>query len=141
MTDTQLNRAERRRRTALTAHGLSDDEIKEIPRRRRAPRPPPIVDAAHGPLPDYSRVVAGHGPQPPPTVIGDPLLDSRGVCAQIGGVSLMTLWRLIKFRGFPGPDIQLGQRRRFWRLSTVDRWIEQQVVGTTETREAEQHTE
>jgi predicted DNA-binding transcriptional regulator AlpA len=64
------------------------------------------------------------------------LLDSRAVCAQVGGISLMTLWWLIKFRGFPAPDIQLGQRRRFWKLSTVTGWVEQQMAATTETREA-----
>jgi hypothetical protein len=76
--EVQPNRNERRRLAALRARGFTEDEIAAVPPRRRAPRPVPIT--------------------------ADPLLDSRAVCAHLGGISLMTLWRFGKDRDFPKPD-------------------------------------
>jgi predicted DNA-binding transcriptional regulator AlpA len=100
----QPNRNERRRLAALRARGFTEDEIAEVTPRHRAPRPVPVTN--------------------------DPLLDSRAVCGHLGGISLMTLWRFGKDRDFPPPDLRIGQRRRFWRLSSIDRWIESQMEKT-----------
>ena len=54
---------------------------------------------------------------------GDPLLDARGTRRYVGNISEMTLWRWSQEFDFPAPDVVIG-RRRFWRRSTLDNWIE-----------------
>ena len=94
-----LNQARAERR-ALTRRGVAPEQIEVPPRQK-----PPI--------------------QMPPGV--DPLLDSARVCLHLGGISNMSLHRWTGKRNFPKPDLRIGQRR-FWRLSTVERWIASQIV-------------
>jgi hypothetical protein len=54
---------------------------------------------------------------------GDPLLDARGTRKYCGQISEMTLWRWSHEFGFPLPDVVIA-RRRFWRRSSLDDWIE-----------------
>jgi len=57
----------------------------------------------------------------------DPLLDAARVCFFLGGISPMSLHRWTGKRNFPLPDLRIGQRR-FWRLSSVERWIQSQIA-------------
>jgi predicted DNA-binding transcriptional regulator AlpA len=65
-------------------------------------------------------------------VVGAPdpndLLNSAAVRQIAGGISDMTLWRWTRERGFPQPDATIA-RRKFWRRSTVQAWIEAQITG------------
>jgi predicted DNA-binding transcriptional regulator AlpA len=54
--------------------------------------------------------------------ITDGLLPSARVKELCGGISNMTLWRWTQAIGFPQPDLVI-QRRKFWRRSSVDRWL------------------
>jgi predicted DNA-binding transcriptional regulator AlpA len=54
---------------------------------------------------------------------GDPLFDARGTRKYCGDISEMTLWRWSAQHDFPSPDVIIG-RRRFWRRSTIDDWID-----------------
>jgi len=54
------------------------------------------------------------------------LMPANAVCQLLGGISDMTLWRLVKKQdGFPCP-VYVG-RRRFWRRSAVNAWIDAQA--------------
>jgi predicted DNA-binding transcriptional regulator AlpA len=57
--------------------------------------------------------------------VGDPLLDAKARRAYLSA-SEMTLWRWAQDFGFPPPDVVIG-RRRFWLLSTIDRWLAQRI--------------
>lgn len=54
---------------------------------------------------------------------GDPLFDARGTRKYCGNISEMTLWRWGQKFDFPAADVVIG-RRRFWRRSSLDAWIE-----------------
>jgi len=56
-----------------------------------------------------------------PPVVGDPVFSARETRRYVGNWSDATLWRRLQ-EDFPEPDIRVG-RRRFWRLSTLERWI------------------
>jgi predicted DNA-binding transcriptional regulator AlpA len=58
---------------------------------------------------------------------GDPLFDARRTQEYVGGISAMTLWRWAAEHAFPKPDAILS-RRRFWKRSTLDKWIAAQVT-------------
>jgi predicted DNA-binding transcriptional regulator AlpA len=88
------NRGERRRLEALRARGFTKAEIDEIPPRHKTPKP----------------------------VVGNPYFDIHGVLQHFGGVSDVTMWRWEKKLGFPKPDL-IVNRRRFWRLSTLESWV------------------
>jgi hypothetical protein len=60
----------------------------------------------------------------------DPLLDATRVRLFCGGISEMTLHRWLTKRGFPRPDLRVAQRR-FWRVSTVEHWIQSQILRPT----------
>jgi len=62
-----------------------------------------------------------------PDRAGDPLFDARKTQDYCGGISPMTLWRWTRKLGFPQPDIII-QRRKFWRKSTLDTWIEARIA-------------
>ncbi len=51
------------------------------------------------------------------------LVDARHVAAMLN-LSVRTLWRLIKLRGFPQP-IRVGPRAIRWRLSDVADYVRQ----------------
>jgi predicted DNA-binding transcriptional regulator AlpA len=53
----------------------------------------------------------------------DPLLSSRGTREYCGNISEMTLWRWAKELNFPPPDFVI-LRKRFWRLSSIERWLD-----------------
>jgi hypothetical protein len=91
------DRVERRRIEALRRHGLTDEQIASIPPRHR---PASSLPAS-----------------------ADPILDSVSVRQHVGDVSEMTLWRWEQNQGFPRPDLVIN-RRKYWRLSTVDRWLD-----------------
>jgi hypothetical protein len=94
-----LNQSRAKRR-ALARRGVAPEPI-EIPARQT----PPVQ------LPEGA----------------DPLLDAVRVCFFLGGISPMSLHRWTGKRNFPLPDLRIGQRR-FWRLSSVERWIQSQIV-------------
>ena len=50
------------------------------------------------------------------------VLDVQAV-ATLLGVAQRTIWRLVERDELPGP-IHLGPRRRGWRLSTIERWLD-----------------
>lgn len=52
------------------------------------------------------------------------LLTSRQVCARLGGISTMTLWRWLandRVR-FPRPTVRINQRR-YWSAGAIRRWL------------------
>jgi predicted DNA-binding transcriptional regulator AlpA len=55
----------------------------------------------------------------------DPLLDAHATKEHLGNISEMTFWRWGRDLGFPEPDFVIG-RRRFWRLSSIEAWLETQ---------------
>jgi hypothetical protein len=58
----------------------------------------------------------------------DPLLNSKTVRRDVGEISAICLWRWTRYRGFPGPDVVLGNHK-FWNRSSVERWIEAQKAA------------
>jgi predicted DNA-binding transcriptional regulator AlpA len=52
----------------------------------------------------------------------DPLLTTKAVRRDLGAVSDMCLWRWSRNRGFPPPDLVLGNRK-YWRRSSIESWI------------------
>lgn len=50
----------------------------------------------------------------------DPLLNSRAVRTQLGGISETTLWRWVRANKFPAP-IKISDRN-YWRQSVVAGW-------------------
>jgi predicted DNA-binding transcriptional regulator AlpA len=68
----------------------------------------------------------------PAVALGQPddLLTSAGLRAICGGISDMTLWRWTHQRDFPKPDVVIN-RRKFWRRSTVQAWIAEQVANAS----------
>jgi predicted DNA-binding transcriptional regulator AlpA len=133
------NRGERRRVAALLRQGWTEEEIaaEEAPRRHTAPDDPtknPAIRRRIDLLLEEQTVAPEVPPRLKPPVElppgADPLLDSTRVRLYCGGVSEMTLFRWIQKRGFPPPDLRVGQRR-FWRVSTVEAWIERQILRPT----------
>jgi predicted DNA-binding transcriptional regulator AlpA len=57
----------------------------------------------------------------------DPLLNSKIVRRDVGSISEICLWRWTRDRGFPRPDLVLGDRK-FWHRSSIENWIEAQKV-------------
>lgn len=53
----------------------------------------------------------------------DPLLDARGVSAETGGKSTMTIWRWQRDPrvNFPAPDVVINNRN-YWYRSTITGW-------------------
>jgi predicted DNA-binding transcriptional regulator AlpA len=70
-----------------------------------------------------------------PNRLGNPLLGAPAVQEYCGGISNMTHWRWEQDLGFPPPDIVIA-RRRFWRLSTVENWLEEQRADYQSRRQA-----
>lgn len=60
----------------------------------------------------------------PPPEDGDPLLNSARARRHVGEISVMTEWRWTRDFGYPAPDLVVS-RRKFWRRSTLDRWVSQ----------------
>jgi predicted DNA-binding transcriptional regulator AlpA len=58
----------------------------------------------------------------------DPLLDAHATKQHLGNISEMTFWRWGQSLGFPEPNFVIG-RRRFWRLSSIEAWLETQGSG------------
>jgi predicted DNA-binding transcriptional regulator AlpA len=58
----------------------------------------------------------------------DPLLNSKTVRRDVGEISEICLWRWTKERGFPRPDLVLGDRK-YWHRSSIERWIEGQKAA------------
>lgn len=67
-----------------------------------------------------------------PAKIAEPLptdlLNSATVRRILGGISEMSLWRWSSTRNFPRPDLIIA-RRKFWRRSTIERWVDSQIAG------------
>ena len=132
------NRAERRRAAALARHGIGiTEQNAEMPRGGPAPDDPTKDPAVRRRLDLLleEQIVAAEVPSRlkppvdlPPGV--DPLLDSTRVRLYFGGISEMSLHRWLAKRGFPQPDLRVGQRR-FWRTSTVEAWIARQILRPT----------
>jgi predicted DNA-binding transcriptional regulator AlpA len=59
----------------------------------------------------------------------DDLLTTGAVCACVGGISVMSLWRWHRDLGFPAPDLIIA-RRKFWRRGTIQGWIAAQADKT-----------
>ena len=53
---------------------------------------------------------------------------SRREVAAIFGVSVVTLWRMVRRGMFPAP-FRISPGRVGWRASTVERWIDQQEAA------------
>jgi predicted DNA-binding transcriptional regulator AlpA len=68
---------------------------------------------------------------------GDPAYNAKDTREYVGRVSEMTIWRWTRKHDFPPPDIIID-KRRFWRRSTLDAWLDRMAAMP---REAEQHTE
>ena len=74
--------------------------------------------------------------------MGDPrsdhLLDSNGVCAEVGGKSKMTIWRWQRDPrvNFPKPDIIINGRN-YWHRSTIKRW--QATLSRTTSEHTAEH--
>lgn len=65
------------------------------------------------------------------------LLTAQQVCARLGGISTMTLWRWLSSDAvrFPQPTMRLN-KRRYWQAGSIRRWLaERSSEGRiTETR-------
>ncbi len=57
----------------------------------------------------------------------DRALGTKAVQAMVGDVSVMTLWRWIRERGFPRPFKVGGNLNRWWQ-SEVRAWLERQAA-------------
>lgn len=53
------------------------------------------------------------------------LLTRQEVCARVGGIDRVTLWRWIVRGMFPRP-IRPHMRRNLWRESVVEKWLAEQ---------------
>jgi len=64
----------------------------------------------------------------------DPLLDSRGVSAETGGKSIMTIWRWQRDPrvNFPKPDVIINGRN-YWYRSTIGRWKVEMAAKSSTT--------
>jgi predicted DNA-binding transcriptional regulator AlpA len=60
----------------------------------------------------------------PVTAEDDLLLTTQQVCARLGGISSMTLWRWLGSDTvrFPQPTLRVN-KRRFWSAGTIRRWL------------------
>jgi predicted DNA-binding transcriptional regulator AlpA len=60
----------------------------------------------------------------PVTAEDDVLLTAQQVCARLGGISSMTLWRWLGSDTvqFPQPTLRVN-KRRFWSAGTIRRWL------------------
>jgi predicted DNA-binding transcriptional regulator AlpA len=61
----------------------------------------------------------------------DPLLTTKAVRRDLGAVSDMCLWRWTRKRGFPAPDLVLGNRK-YWRRSSIEAWIAEKTRAARE---------
>jgi len=61
---------------------------------------------------------------PAPAADDDVLLTARQVCAKLGGISCMTLWRWLGSDTvrFPRPTARINNRR-FWSVGVIRRWL------------------
>lgn len=61
---------------------------------------------------------------PAPAADDDVLLTARQVCAKLGGISSMTLWRWLgsDTLRFPQPTARIN-KRRFWSVGVIRRWL------------------
>jgi predicted DNA-binding transcriptional regulator AlpA len=52
------------------------------------------------------------------------LLTAQQVCARLGGISTMTLWRWLSSDAvrFPQPTVRLN-KRRYWQAGSIRRWL------------------
>ena len=52
------------------------------------------------------------------------LLTAQQVCARLGGISSMTLWRWLNSEvvRFPQPTLRVN-KRRYWRAGSIRRWL------------------
>jgi hypothetical protein len=101
------NRHGRRRAGVLGAPGLTQEEVARTPETTKQSTP----------------------------AEGDPLLSSSDRRAYLGHISEMTAWRWEQLFGLPGPDLVIG-RRRFWRRSTLDTWVDLQAAAKQVPAEA-----
>jgi predicted DNA-binding transcriptional regulator AlpA len=56
-------------------------------------------------------------------------LTARQVCKQLGGISLMTLWRWLDSDAvrFPPPTMRIKQRR-YWSAISIRRWLAERAA-------------
>jgi predicted DNA-binding transcriptional regulator AlpA len=71
---------------------------------------------------------------------GDPLFDSVRTRQYLGGISTMTLWRWMETLGFPQADYVIG-KRRFWRLGSIEAWLDTQEAAPASNVGAEAATQ
>jgi predicted DNA-binding transcriptional regulator AlpA len=59
-----------------------------------------------------------------PTADDEVLLTAQQVCARLGGISTMTLWRWLSGDGvgFPQPTLRIN-KRRYWSAGSIRRWL------------------
>jgi hypothetical protein len=60
----------------------------------------------------------------------DPLYNSTLMRRHVGDISAMTEWRWTRQLAFPKPDVIIA-RRKFWRRSTLDRWLDRMAQATS----------
>jgi predicted DNA-binding transcriptional regulator AlpA len=63
-----------------------------------------------------------------PAMDDEVLLTAHQVCARIGGISMMTLWRWLGSDTvqFPQPTMRINNRR-YWSAGAVRRWLMERV--------------
>jgi predicted DNA-binding transcriptional regulator AlpA len=63
-------------------------------------------------------------PPLPPAADDGVLLTAQQVCARLGGISTMTLWRWVSSDvvRFPQPTLRLNGRR-YWQAGTIHSWL------------------
>ena len=63
----------------------------------------------------------------PPAQFGAPrLLDTKAVCERLGGISRITLWRMMCAASRPFPRPQKMGRLSVWREDDVSLWIDRE---------------
>ena len=65
----------------------------------------------------------------PPCVFGLQRILSRQEVALLLGISVTTLWRMVRNRQFP-PPMRISPGRVGWPARTVARWIDEHGEGT-----------
>jgi predicted DNA-binding transcriptional regulator AlpA len=65
-----------------------------------------------------------HGAVGAPAADDEVLLTAQQVCARLGGISAMTLWRWLGSEPlqFPEPTVRIN-KRRYWSAASIRQWL------------------